>query len=758
MNTLLLKRACRLLAVWGAIAQARALADAQPIEVRIPVRKTPVSFARDVQPFLEDRCVGCHGSALAEHRLNMETVAGMIKGGKRGPSIKPGKGDESLILKMAARRMTPAMPPIDKPANRPLEPEQLGLLKLWIDEGAHDDSPAEPVPEPTLSLSEPPAAIRSINAVDLTADGARLAAGVSNKIQIHDVDSGLEIVALDAGKDLVQSLRYSPDSSILAAGGYQAVTLWSAPTGGRSAVYKGHSAAVAAIAQAADRLYSGGLDKTIRAWKSGDGTLLQTWPQPAAVRSLVVSSDGKSLFAGYDDGVLRRIDATNGKEQSLLKGQSKAVIDLALLAGSKDVVRLAFAGLDGTAGLWVIPSSTKPDRVIPLESSKVMVRAVVAVHEGKLVATAGDDGVVRLYHGETGALVKTVATGRARPIRSLAASREGLLLAGFDDGVARLITLSEGKLVHELTGLKGSVRAAAFSPRGDRLATTGDSGGVKIWDTASGAGVIAFGSTPPTSGKPAPFERVAFASDGEIVTAAADGGLARWSFTGSWGVIRTLGPHRFRVLALDFSPDGTLLATGGGEPSASGEVMLWEVGKGLLARRWDSLHSDTVLGLRFSPDGTRLATASADKFVKVITLADGKLARSFEGHTHHVLGVDWQADGKRLVSAGADSVLKLWDYESGDQIRTLQGPKKQVTAVRWLAGGPEIVAASGDGQTRGWSPDNPNPRRSFAGPKDYILTLAVSAAGARLAAGCADGTIYAWDGKTGRLIRSITPR
>ena len=167
---------------------------------------------------------------------------------------------------------------------------------------------------------------------------------------------------------------------------------------------------------------------------------------------------------------------------------------------------------------------------------------------------------------------------------------------------------------------------------------------------------------------------------------------------------KTLGTHVFRVLALDFSPDGKLLATGGGEPSRSGEVKLWEVGKGLLARSLPSLHSDTVFSVRFSPDGTKLASASADKFLKVTSIADGKLLRSFEGHTHHVMAVDWKSDGKQLVTGGADNVLKVWDFDSGEQLRTLQAAGKQVTSVRWIAGKPEVVGASGDAQVRDLEP------------------------------------------------------
>ena len=97
------------------------------------------------------------------------------------------------------------------------------------------------------------------------------------------------------------------------------------------------------------------------------------------------------------------------------------------------------------------------------------------------------------------------------------------------------------------------------------------------------------------------------------------------------------------MLALDFSPDGKLLAAGGGEPSRSGEIKIWDVGRGQArAILPETLHSDTVFGLAFSPDGKSLASVAADKFLKVTNVADGKELKSFEGHTGHVLAVDWQ--------------------------------------------------------------------------------------------------------------------
>src|SRR4051812_38641371 len=104
-----------------------------PIPVTVPARKTPVSYAKELADVLAGKCVGCHGEALAENKLNLEEVAGMLKGGKRGPAVVPGKADASLLFQMAAHRVEPVMPPKDKKGAEPLTSEELGLLKLWID-------------------------------------------------------------------------------------------------------------------------------------------------------------------------------------------------------------------------------------------------------------------------------------------------------------------------------------------------------------------------------------------------------------------------------------------------------------------------------------------------------------------------------------------------------------------------------------------------------------------------------------------------
>ena len=328
-------------------------------------------------------------------------------------------------------------------------------------------------------------------------------------------------------------------------------------------------------------------------------------------------------------------------------------------------------------------------------------------------------------------------------------------LVGSKDGSARLYDLASGRLVSTFGLERGGVRAVGFNPNGDRV-LVGDADGVlKVFEVQSGRGVIAFCPAATKDSAPANSVQTAFfLGDGRI--ASASGKIARmWKYDGAWSEARTIGPHVFRVLAIDFSPDGKLMATGGGEPSRSGEVKVWDVATGKLVRSLDNLHSDTVFALRFSPDGTKLASASADKFLKVTNVADGKELKSFEGHTHHVLALDWSGDGKRLVTGGADSVVKVWDFESGEQLRTMNQAAKGVMGLRWVPGKPLVMGASGDATVRAWNPDNGAVPRTFSGAADYLFAVAVSADGGRVAAGGADGVLLLWNGGGGQLLRKI---
>jgi WD40 repeat protein len=301
------------------------------------------------------------------------------------------------------------------------------------------------------------------------------------------------------------------------------------------------------------------------------------------------------------------------------------------------------------------------------------------------------------------------------------------------------------------------LQGVAFSPDGSLLATVGDDGLIHTWDAETGAAIDVHevGQTF--------LSAIAFASSGKALIAGAGKTAALWDFTTEWKLERTIGApdagsvFADRVTALDFSPDGKTLAVGGGEPSRSGEIKLFNIedGKQILALK--EPHSDTVNCLAFSPDGKQVASCAADRFVKLWNVADGKFVRSFEGHTHHVLGLTWRADGRVLVSSGADMVLKVWDTRSGDQLRTVQNQfTKEVTSVSFVADD-MVVASGGDSKVRLINATNGNNQRDFGGASEYMYSVAASADGKTIIAGGLDSILRIWNDQGQELAKFATP-
>ncbi len=756
-----------LFVLWLTLA-GPALAAPEPLPLSTPARKAPVSYSREVADILGAKCVGCHSDALAESKLNIEEVAGMLKGGKHGPSIVPGKADESLLFKMAAHRVEPVMPPKDKKDAKPLSSEELGLLKLWIDAGAKDDSSENAEAAKPVVLGALPPGVQPINAVDITGDGRLIASGRANVVQVFDADSGLEIIALGGHKDLIQSLRFSPDGRRLAAGSYEIVSVWNVPTSGLAATFTGHNDQVVDVISGGEdgTIVSSGLDKTIRVWDRAGKPLKQTG-LPAPALSMALSPDRTRLLAGCGDGVLRLFEVSKAwdlKQVAEFKGHSGPIHDVALLADEKGLREAITVSGDGSARVWNLQAKpgTAPEELEVPPNLKSPLRSLAVDARLERVFAGGEDGKVRVWSLHDGKLLRTFDISKSA-VLALALNELGdELLTGSADKTARLLDVKSGKVKVEYRGHLSEVTSVAFASSatgkaGDQIVTGGAEGGIKVWDKATAQGVTAFGHTAPNNGQIQRLNRVLVTKPGELVSASSDKTLKSWKYEGTWTEHETLGPHAFRVLALDFNPDGTLLAAGGGEPSRSGEVRLWEVGKGLPVRTLSGLHSDTVFGLRFSPDGGKLASAGADKFMKITRVCDGKEIRAFEGHTHHVLAVDWKPDGKQLVTGGADNVLKLWDAESGEQVRTSQPAGKQIDALRWIPGKAQVVGACGDKVARVWNPDNGGVIRTFNGPSDYVFSVAVSNDGNRLAGGGADGVLYLWNVQNGQVIRKFEP-
>ena len=111
---------------------AQAIAPTTP-KVATQSTSATVDFVRDVQPIFRATCYQCHSGDKARAQLRFDSKALAVKGGVSGPIITPGKSGESVLLRrLLGEGDEPRMPF----KGESLKPEQIALIRRWIDEGA----------------------------------------------------------------------------------------------------------------------------------------------------------------------------------------------------------------------------------------------------------------------------------------------------------------------------------------------------------------------------------------------------------------------------------------------------------------------------------------------------------------------------------------------------------------------------------------------------------------------------------------------
>jgi hypothetical protein len=122
------------------LATATTFALTAVAELPPAATKTGVTYATDIKAIFDTSCVKCHSGNRPKARLHMETLAGVLKGTKEGPIVTPGDSAGSYLIKCVAHLNSDQetwMPPLrNKAGIQPLTPDQIGLIRAWIDQGA----------------------------------------------------------------------------------------------------------------------------------------------------------------------------------------------------------------------------------------------------------------------------------------------------------------------------------------------------------------------------------------------------------------------------------------------------------------------------------------------------------------------------------------------------------------------------------------------------------------------------------------------
>jgi WD40 repeat protein len=210
------------------------------------------------------------------------------------------------------------------------------------------------------------------------------------------------------------------------------------------------------------------------------------------------------------------------------------------------------------------------------------------------------------------------------------------------------------------------------------------------------------------------------------------------------------------VVAVAFSPDGSMLATGSSDRMGwTGHVRLWSVASGRELRRLSPGWTSGVSGLAFGSNGAQLAAGGTDGVVHVWHVRTGnRLARlGRRSWVNNTDAIAFSPDGSRLATGGNDKAARVWDVASGQQLLKI-AHSTNVHAIAFSPDGGRLATADNDKAARVWDAASGQQLLKIAHDAT-VQAIEFSPDGGRLASAANDKTIRVWDAGTGQQLLKI---
>jgi len=582
---------------------------------------------------------------------------------------------------------------------------------------------------------------------------------------------------------------FSPDGRWLATRGGQVARLWAAPTGEEGASLE-HAGYLNDMAFSPDSrwLVTVSLDHTARLWDVTTGREVARFRHDDRVWSAIFSPDGQWL-------------ATRSDQTAYLWRLSSGIIEPA--------VEVSLPQTSAAARPALLRQQPEQEALLPETVMTVIGRGVRRMQhqanildmkfspDGRWLATAGTDHLVRVWNAASGQEVRRLAHDDV--VRTMAFSPDGRwLVSGSSDHTARIWSLGLAGAAAAETGVTdllsettlthpAEVNLVTFSPDGRWLATAGLDHHVRVWfliPQRNGAGERIAAREVAHFSHTARISTIKFSPDSRWIVSASADHTARISLAATGRALAQMA-HAGKITDLDFSPDGRWLATAGADHVAQ----LWTAAMGYEVAQM--AHQDWVLAVAFSADGQDLATRSgrtaqiwdaatgtervrlghrayvnalafspADHWLAtanyraiIVWDADTGQAVARMNHGGLVRALVFSPDGRRLASAGMDKVARIWEAATGQEIAAL-AHDNWVSAVTFSPDGRWLGTASEDKTARVWDAATGQEVARIAHAK-LVNDIAFSPDGQLLATASGDHTARLWLTTTVREIARL---
>ncbi len=330
---------------------------------------------------------------------------------------------------------------------------------------------------------------------------------------------------------------------------------------------------------------------------------------------------------------------------------------------------LATGDSHGMIYLWKVKQDGKLELSKSFPAHGSWVWSVALNSEGQLLASGGQDGIVKIWSITTDLSINCHSLPHPSqkhyaPIRAVTFSADSKFLAtGSEDKTIKIWSVETGECLHTLEGHQERVGGVTFSPNGQLLASGSADKTIKIWSVETGECLHTL------TGHQDWVWQVAFSSDGQLLASGSgDKTIKIWSLIeGEYQNIDTLKGHESWIWSIAFSPDGQYIASG----SEDFTLRLWSV-KTRECLQCFRGYGNRLSSITFSPDSQYILSGSIDRSIRLWSIKNHKCLQQINGHTDWICSVAFSPDGKTLISGSGDQTIRLWSGESGKVIKILQ--------------------------------------------------------------------------------------